>query len=312
MRGLLLFFLNLILSAVMSFSATAYPLLPPSHCRDLLIFEAPEQKNYFTKISNSLRWLETDRNVAYARHAEQSVHDFIQFILRTQEMQIRAISTEPPSTLDKKILEHYRQIIASHLHTNQRTFDELVEKYPNLKEMKVKTLHEENLDLSDLIVTMMIRTNSFIAEFLSVLRFPDVLKTETEVGKIVNKEEFPQDEASQALLSSVSVRQMDFVSQVGSEIVWAEVKYLGRYKEYSQATGNDVLDKMIKAKQVTDLLDKPHRVVLIIVGPGRLTQEAYEAYIQNGIEVIYMTPGWSAPPEPLVQHFKSNTLLHSA
>jgi hypothetical protein len=270
----------------------ASPTWAQQQCLD--IFSSPSaaaSPSELSQTTNAIRSLETDR-YRFLK-SDQSVFDYLVKLEKIQEAQLAALWEVDYQTLRPYFIEHYLGMVRMNLSRNSETFAQVMKSF-DLRKIKLGQLlnpPEKYEGLSNAVITMTTRTNSLLAEFAAVVRFPDVQLTETTVSEVVELTGAVTPPAA-ALLEKVGHKELDFVSKEDGAYVWGEVKYLGRHKIYDEIAGNDIVAKMTNIKHLADLMPEKTRVVLIIVGPGRLSQTAIQAYLDQDIEVIYLTPAW--------------------
>lgn len=258
-------------------------------------FEKVSVQESVDQTENIIRQLETDRYKIHDHHGHENLSSYLMSVLRIQERQLAAITPANYPQIPKSIVEDFHHRVAQAVELNFARFNELRENHP-LTQIPVDRILERRNEgdaFASEVFRIIIRTNPILAEFMAAARFPQVLLPETPVHNIVTRGE-KQIPGVRDLLDVVGNKQMDLVSREGDTVLWIEVKYLGRHKLYDDAAGRDVSDKMINAQHLVELLPNKTRAVLVIVGPGRLKPEALEIYVNNGIEVIYLTPEWTA------------------
>jgi hypothetical protein len=244
-----------------------------------------------SRTTDVIRSVETDR--FRFLESDQSVFDFLVKLEKTQESQLATLWSMDFANLRPYVVEHYLGLVRANLSRNSENFARIMKTH-DLRRIRLNQLLQpsKNLeDLSNTVVTMTARTNSLLAEFAAVVRFPDVQLTETSVREVVEltSEVTP---SMNALLEQVGQKELDFVSREDGATIWGEVKYLGRHKIYDEIAGNDIIRKMTNIKKLARLMPSKTRVVLVLVGPGRLSKTALEAYLDQNIEVLYLTPSW--------------------
>jgi hypothetical protein len=266
-------------------------------CRDF--FTITEQPADFQTISEITRLLETDREVLFPKYQNFTIDQFLKMIFETQKNQLQLIEN---GTLDlpAEIALHFRALLRKSFQDNAHHLENLREDSPLLRTKISELSNPQTPELKSLqahVIQFMTTMNTVFAEFLAAAKYPTILKTESNVPELSGSswtsiESILRKSLTEQELANFKTRQMDLVVQNENRTLWLEVKYLGRHKEYAQASGSGLVEKFTLMKQVADMLPERPRIVLVIVGPGRLKQLAIKQYEDIGIEVLHITYDW--------------------
>lgn len=286
-----------VLGLILFFSSPSFGV----QCLPLFVRSDYESNPDIREVSSIMELVPTDRFIVFRENAEMSVYAYLSVAYRMHEIQMERFNRYEFKDIPPEVVNYYRELLQIKLTEHRR---QLHGSRFNLKLRLYKLKHliepskPEVQQIQSDVITYITQMNTILSEFIAVLHFPRVVSTEKTIEQIVGDWTHLNRKAYQHLtpeeVASLKVKMMDFVSRDENGFVWGEVKYLGRFKDYSKTSGHEVFTKMVNVKKLTAILPFKVRIVLAIAGPGRLTTNAILRYEQEGIEVIHLTPEWAS------------------
>jgi hypothetical protein len=265
-----------------------------------LVFHHQNPSSDHIFITRLLKSNPTDRHVVFAEHGKKTVSEFVDLVLLKKRNQLLKLQRTSIHSVSHEIYRHYLNLLedaVEHAHSDALKIKNWEK---DTREIYMHELIVPKEDLEPLrasVVSLMIKTNSVLAEFLAALTFPKVITTEKTIGQMIAGEPESRFREFRDSLGSEEWRQfltkkMDLVSTEGDTLLWIEVKYLGRKKIYTSVSGTAVHKKLKHVKTLAKTLNKKIRILLVTVGPGVLAQEVIRSYNTEGVEVRTLTPFW--------------------
>lgn len=241
----------------------------------------------------------TDRYTVFAKHAQKSVPEFVDHVLTLQQRQVDLFKQYPLRDVPDWIYHSYLGLLEAAL-KNSHSDIKKIKLWEQVDAVRMEDLimpEPALMPLRDSMVSLMIKTNSIFAELLAAIEFPQVMATEKTISYLIR--EVPPDRLAsfrqkmgESDWGHFLTKKMDLVGHEGDSLLWVEVKYLGRDKIYTSVSGEAVFKKLSDVKALTQLIDRKIRIMLVTVGPGKLSGEVMDHYQKNGIEVRSLTPEW--------------------
>jgi hypothetical protein len=245
--------------------------------------------------------LVTDKNKLFSTPRNISAHTLISEIIATQKIQLSRLQAMTFKQIDPAIAEVYVSQMAKAVRDNESEFLKYQTEVPletiSVQELASAQSQTELSVVRDHVSSFAIATNSILAELLTAIHYRNVLLTEETMpvmfGEYWNQAHRDlQRRTEPAMENYFETKRMDLKVKHYGAIHFLEVKYLGTRQEYTKASGSHVLQKLENVKYAADQLPFATKVVLVLVGRGRLSSHAKESYAQLGIEVLHLTPDW--------------------
>lgn len=234
---------------------------------------------------------DTDRGAISSKFGPRTVREYLEHMLKIQIQQVELINWKMLTLLNADQIAEFRRRLEANVQENRLHLSAFSEESKSLVITEVFSSKDPAYQsLQSQILTFVIRSNTILAELVAALHFEKIISTEQNIEAITgehwprirkNLEVFPSKD-----VENFNTRRMDVVAREGKVTYWVEVKYLGRNQEYSEISGQGVYTKMLMMKHVADMMPGTVKVVLMTVGPGRLTKRAETRYEDMGVAVI--------------------------
>ena len=269
--------------------------LGPLSCRSLL-FDRHHDEQTLLEI---LKIQDTDRVVLFEARPKMSVTAFIDEIIVKKREQLELFRLHEWTSVPVFVRDHYGALFEASVKGTIRSILRLHE-FPGFAHLTLDQMinPEPRLEpLRSALVSFMVQSNTVLAEFFAALHFPQVIQTESSIAGLIAPYENSVYAPLRYALGDESWahflnRKMDVISRDAQTFFWIEVKYLGRSKRYTAVSGDDVYTKLKSTKELAELLPTPIRVILVVAGPGWLSEDAIRRYEDIGVEVVSLTPNW--------------------
>lgn len=255
----------------------------------------------FQFLVSVMKVLKTDRFEIFREHQDLTVAQFLAGVAKTHQYQLQQILNYRFSNIPREFLEKYLQQITKAVRISQSRIQQFQENQPlDIHKVRMKALLDPRNDdiqkLSDMVVSTMVSPTTIMAEMLAAIKFGFQRSMEQDMEDIVphwDREVANNGHLlSEADLTHLKTRRMDVLSiRPDNKIYLIEVKYLGRRKDYDKASGSNVLRKMTLLRQITQS-NSNIQIILAVAGPGKLTEDMYEKYAEQGVRVVHLTPHW--------------------
>lgn len=287
--------------------ATSVTWAEPSQCIDLF---AVKQRPILTAVKSQaekdfdflyqvMRKIESDRYQLFPQYAKWTIYDFLNKIAQIHSEQKALINSHDFPNVPQRFLKEYKEQIAGEARNTVKQIEILENKF-DLRNIKVEDILDpsENalMTLQSHVISLIVSPVTAMAELLVAVKFGSLQSTEENIPFVVPHWQREVTKNRHLLsphdLAALQRKTVDILSVNPQSLSLIEVKFFGRKKEYREASGTDVLGKMSDLRKITNG-NQRIRVILAIVGPGRLTQRSLNRYRNNSVEVIHITPEWS-------------------